>query len=67
MDLEKLMSIEKKLNILSQFKNWSLSFHILDKNYLNKKNVEFILLELDLNKQELQVKTFSKNQKRKSI
>ena len=66
-DLEKLISIEKKLNILSQFKNWSLSFHILDKNYLNKKNVEFILLELDLNKQELQVKTFSKNQKEKAF
>ena len=69
--IENISNFEKKLKILEKLKTWNSTFKILDnlndKKIKNSKNIEYYLLELDLNKKELQVKSFTKYQTKKTF
>jgi ppGpp synthetase/RelA/SpoT-type nucleotidyltranferase len=58
-----------KLNIIKNLETWTKSFKILDETLkkLNNKKVEFFLLELDLSKKELQIKTYTKRNEKKAF
>lgn len=40
-DIKRLNCLEKELGVVEHFQKWRYSFHILNKEYINKKNVEF--------------------------
>jgi ppGpp synthetase/RelA/SpoT-type nucleotidyltranferase len=67
--LEKIYNFEKSYNLIEKLENWNFSFQKVDNLIKTKKekNIEFIVLELDLKKLELSVKTFSKRLEEKAL